>query len=46
MVPAGDVVFLTPDEPTPPSDEPPPDDEDLSPDTSAARVKPYLEAAP
>lgn len=47
MVPAGEVVFLTPDEPTPQSDEPPSDaeDETLSPDTSAARVKPYLEAA-
>ena len=45
MVPAGDVVWLTPDEPVPPSDDPPPEDDD-SPDTSAARVKPYLEAAP
>jgi cell division protein FtsL len=46
MVPSGDVVWLTPDEAVPPSDEgdPPPDDD--SPDTSAARVKPYLEAAP
>jgi cell division protein FtsL len=45
MVPAGDVVWLTPDEPVPPSDDPPPEADD-SPDTSAARVKPYLEAAP
>jgi cell division protein FtsL len=44
MVPAGEIVWLTPDEPAPPSDEPTePDD---SPDTSAARVKPYLEATP
>jgi cell division protein FtsL len=48
MVPAGEVVFLTPDEPTPADDEhdEDPEDETLSPDTSAARVKPYLEAAP
>jgi cell division protein FtsL len=47
MVPAGEVVFLTPDEPTPASDEPTDGsgDDALSPDTSAARVKPYLEAA-
>jgi cell division protein FtsL len=42
MVPAGDPVWLSPDEPAPTgglSDDPPPE----SPDTSAARVKPYLE---
>jgi cell division protein FtsL len=43
MVPAGEVVWLTPDEPAPAVgsgvEEPP-----ESPDTSAARVKPYLEA--
>ena len=44
MVPAGEVVWLTPDEPTPVGDDPPDDEE--SPDTSAARVKPYLEATP
>ncbi|HEX5365830.1 MAG TPA: septum formation initiator family protein [Acidimicrobiales bacterium] len=44
MVPAGEVVWLTPDEPAPPGDEPA--DEGPSPDTSAARVKPYLEATP
>jgi cell division protein FtsL len=42
MVPAGDPVWLSPDEPAPtgdlPDDPPPP-----SPDTSAARVKRYLE---
>ncbi len=43
MVPAGDVVFLTPDEPAPAAEPPA---EELSPDTSAARVKPYMEAAP
>jgi cell division protein FtsL len=44
MVPAGEVVFLTPSEPAPASEEPA--EEPLSPDTSAARVKPYLETAP
>jgi cell division protein FtsL len=42
MVPAGDPVWLSPDEPAPTGGlpaEPPPE----SPDTSAARVKPYLE---
>ncbi|HET6834595.1 MAG TPA: hypothetical protein VFH30_12050 [Acidimicrobiales bacterium] len=42
MVPAGDPVWLSPDEPAPTddvADDPPPE----SPDTSAARVKPYLE---
>jgi hypothetical protein len=43
MVPAGETVWLTPDEPAPPSEDPPPDED--SPDTSAARVKPYIEAA-
>ena len=43
MVPAGEVVWLTPTEPAPTGDDPP---DDESPDTSAARVKPYLEAAP
>jgi cell division protein FtsL len=47
MVPAGEVLFLTPDEPEPPDEgDEDPEDEALSPDTSAARVKPYLEAAP
>ena len=45
MVPSGEVVWLTPDEPAPASEDPPSED-DLSPDTSAARVKPYLEATP
>jgi cell division protein FtsB len=47
MVPAGETVWLTPDEATPA--QPDADDEsesEDSPDTSAARVKPYLEAAP
>jgi len=42
MVPAGYPVWLSPDEPAPTDDlpdDPPPE----SPDTSAARVKPYLE---
>jgi hypothetical protein len=42
MVPAEETVFLTAEEPVP-TDEAEPVD---SPDTSAARVKPYLEAAP
>jgi len=43
MVPAGEKIWLTPDEPAPTgTTEPPPE----SPDTSAARVKPYLESAP
>jgi cell division protein FtsL len=44
MVPAGKTVWLTPDDPAPadaPADAPP-----EQTDTSAARVKPYLEAAP
>jgi cell division protein FtsL len=45
MVAAGEVVWLTPDEPAPPTDEADDEPED-SPDTSAARVKPYLEATP
>jgi cell division protein FtsL len=45
MVPSGEVVWLTPDEPASTGDDPPSDD-DVSPDTSAARVKPYLEATP
>jgi cell division protein FtsL len=45
MVPAGETVWLTPDEPAPPSDDTA-DEPDDSPDTSAARVKPYLEASP
>ena len=45
MVPAGEVVWLTPEEPAPPSDATDEAAED-SPDTSAARVKPYLEATP
>jgi cell division protein FtsL len=43
MVPAGETVWLTSDEAAPAEDEAEPVD---SPDTSAARVKPYLEAAP
>jgi hypothetical protein len=42
MVPGGDPVWLSPDEPAPDDDvpdDPPPE----SPDTSAGRVKPYLE---
>jgi cell division protein FtsL len=42
MVPAEETVFLTAEEPVP-TDEAEPVE---SPDTSAARVKPYLEAAP
>jgi cell division protein FtsL len=45
MVPAGETVWLTPPEPAPPADEPA-EDEELSPDTSAARVKQYIEATP
>jgi cell division protein FtsL len=44
MVPAGEVVWLTPEEPAPATDEP--EDAEDSPDTSAARVKPYIEATP
>jgi hypothetical protein len=42
MVPAGDPVWLSPDEPAP-TDDLPDDPLPESPDTSAARVKPYLE---
>jgi cell division protein FtsL len=42
MVPAGDRVWLSPDEPAP-TDELPDDPSPESPDTSAARVKRYLE---
>jgi cell division protein FtsL len=42
MVPAPEVVWLTPSD-VPPSGE---SEETESPDTSAARVKPYLEANP
>jgi cell division protein FtsL len=44
MVPPGETVWLTPDEPAPPTTAPeePPE----STDTSAARVKPYLEGSP
>ncbi len=45
MVPAGEVVWLTPEEPAPASAATDEAAED-SPDTSAARVKPYLEATP
>lgn len=45
MVPAGEIVWLTPDEPAPPSDDGH-EDADDSPDTSAARLKPYIEATP
>ena len=44
MVPAGETVWLTPDQPAPTSTTVP--DPVESPDTSAAQVKPYLEAAP
>jgi cell division protein FtsL len=43
MVPAAETVWLTPTEAPTPSPE---GDEPESPDTSAARVKPYLEANP
>ncbi|HEX6166701.1 MAG TPA: septum formation initiator family protein [Acidimicrobiales bacterium] len=43
MVPAGETVWLTSDEAAPADDDAAPVD---SPDTSAARVKPYLEGAP
>jgi cell division protein FtsL len=42
MVPAGNPVWLSPDEPAP-SNDLPDDPPQESPDTSAARVKPYLE---
>jgi cell division protein FtsL len=42
MVPAGSPVWLSPDEPAP-TDELPDDPSPESPDTSAARVKRYLE---
>jgi cell division protein FtsL len=42
MVPAGDPVWLSPDDPAP-TDELPDDPPPESPDTSAARVKRYLE---
>ena len=45
MVEAGEIVWLTPDEPAPPGADAF-DDADESPDTSAARVKPYIEATP
>jgi cell division protein FtsL len=45
MVPAGQTVWLTPDEPAPADDAPDAGLEERT-DTSAARVKPYLEAAP
>ena len=44
MVPAGETVWLTPEDPAPPATTVPEPVE--STDTSAARVKPYLEAAP
>ena len=47
MVPAEEVVWIISDEPAPTTDD---DDdeaeEELSPGTSAARVKPYIEASP
>ena len=43
MVPPGEVEWLTPDEPAPPGEAA---DVPESTDTSAARVKPYLEGAP
>jgi cell division protein FtsL len=42
MVPAGDPVWLSPDEPAP-TDDLPENEPPESPDTSAARVKPYME---
>jgi len=45
MVPAGEVVWLTPQEPAPSTDDADEEPEE-SPDTSAARVKPYLEGTP
>ncbi|HEX6422772.1 MAG TPA: septum formation initiator family protein [Acidimicrobiales bacterium] len=45
MVEAGEVVWLTPDEPAPPGHDGP-DEVIESPDTSAARVKPHIEATP
>lgn len=44
MVPGGERVWLTPEEPAR-SDDAPEDDTD-SPETSAASVKPYLEGTP
>jgi cell division protein FtsL len=44
MVPAGQTVWLTPDEPAPADAAA--DSLEERTDTSAARVKPYLEAAP
>ena len=47
MVPAGETVWLTPTEPVPPGDAAADkDDTEDATDTSAARVKPYLEATP
>ena len=48
MVPAEDTVWLMPDEPTPTTDDDDDeaDEEELTPGTSAARVKPYIEASP
>jgi cell division protein FtsL len=47
MVPAGEVVWLTPQEPAPAGDAADDEvEEEDSPDTSAARVKPYMEATP
>jgi len=43
MVPAGEKIWLTPNEPAPTGSTESPAE---SPDTSAARVKPYLEPAP
>lgn len=45
MVPAGEAVWLTPEEAAP-TDTGGGEDTADSPDTSAARVKPYLEATP
>jgi cell division protein FtsL len=42
MVTAGDPVWLSPDEPAP-TDDLPENEPPESPDTSAARVKPYME---
>ncbi|HYZ97217.1 MAG TPA: hypothetical protein VE575_00615 [Acidimicrobiales bacterium] len=45
MVPAADPEWLSPERPAP-SDDPPGEESPPSPDTSAARVKPYMEPAP
>jgi cell division protein FtsL len=46
MVPSGEAVWLTPEEAAPTDTGGDSDDTGDSPDTSGARVKPYLEATP